>query len=94
MNNVHKIQPKEIGTTRKGEKIILNIKIVHYYIFLLSRPLMSEIRQEIIRRCTNIQCAACGTPVLEHEYDIERDIALNWKSNCAIVPQRKLLKPY
>jgi hypothetical protein len=82
MNNVYKINRQET---------VLNIKLVHFYMFLLSRPLMAEIRKEIIRRCTNMQCAGCGNPVLEHDYDVERDIALNWKSNCAIIPSEKII---
>jgi hypothetical protein len=81
--NVHNIHCKER---------VLNIKLVHFYIFLLSRPLMPEIRREIIRRCSNMKCNGCGTLVLDHQYDDNRDIALNWASNCAIVPSEKIIK--
>jgi len=80
-NNIHKIH-----------QTTLSAKLVHFYTFLLSRPLIPEVRQEILRRCHNMKCPNCGISVLEHEYDANRDIALNWTGNCAIVPSEHTLK--
>jgi hypothetical protein len=69
---------------------VFSIKHVHFYISVLStQPLRPTAREELQKRCSGVKCAGCGMPVLEHEYDVDRDIVLHWTANCAIVRNKK-----
>lgn len=67
----------------------LDIKRVYHYTLALSANLKTNVREGILHKCQHLKCSNCGKPVLEHEYDKERDIVLCWAGNCAILRHKR-----